>query len=250
MTPVGAGDRPRGGEVRRYGGAVIGVHWAFMLTFLPLLFTGTLLMRDWFNVQFKVYGVHELLPTPAGTLQLHIWLGLAVLVIGAVHIALHINQREKHIIPRDVGKDLAGALHNILYMLHLSRIEERGAHEKYRGEQRMTYVALLYTVSLAAITAGMAYAPGMRDLAIVMHVIAGVLLLWLALYRVLGLVRKHDGVALRSILWKGTMPEWYVKKNHILWWRQLGGRYAPPPDIDFDALAEVPPAVEVVEGEE
>jgi len=238
------------GEVRRYGADVIGVHWAFMLTFLPLLFTGFLLMRDWFNAEFKVYGVHELLPTPDGTAGLHLWLGVAVLVIGAVHIALHINQREKPIIPRDVGKDLSGALHNILYMLHLSRIEERGAHEKYRGEQRMTYVALLYTLSLSAITAGMTYVTGVRDLARVMHVIAGVLVLWLALYRVLGLVRKHDGVALRSILWKGTMPGWYVRKNHILWWRQLGGGYAPPPDIDFDALADLPPAIEAHEGED
>ena len=229
-----------GGWIKRYDGRVIGIHWAFLITFMPLLYTGLLLMRDWFIHEFHIHGVDPLLGTFEGTTEYHQYLGVAVLLVGLVHILLHIGQKEKHILPKNVGEDLGANIHNILYIFHMAPREERGAGEKYRRNQRMTYVALVYVVALSAITALILYLDLLGELSIVLHVLAGVLIIFISAYRIAYLIRTHDGVAIKSILATGRMPEWYAKKNHFLWYRSVKGGYKAPPDPEYEKIPSAP----------
>ncbi len=66
---------------------------------------------------------------------------------------------------------------------------------------------------------------------------AVVLVIFLSMYRILTLIRRHDAVASKCILATGRMPLWYVKKNHFLWYRQLKGGYKAPKDPQYEKLA-------------
>jgi cytochrome b subunit of formate dehydrogenase len=209
-----------GAEIERYGAEVIGVHWLFIIFLFPVLYTGLLMWRDWFTHEFHIYGVNHLFPSFDGMEDLHMYAAFAVLAVGAAHLMAHREQRDKPILPKNVGVDLAASVQAIFYIFHLSPKPERGAGEKYLRNQRMTYIATVYVISLCGLTAIPLLLGWVDEMTEIMHIIAGLLLVFLAGYRILYLIRTHDRVAVRSIMSTGTMPTWYVKKHHFLWYRQ------------------------------
>jgi len=234
-----------GAEMERYGAEVIGVHWLFIIFIIPLLYTGLLLWRDWFTHEFHVYGINYIFPSFEGMERLHMFAGFALLTVGAAHLLTHMGQKEKPILPKNVGVDVAASVQAIFYIFHLSPKPERGAGEKWKRNQRMTYIALIYVVALCGLTAVPLMFNIFREMTLLMHIIAGLLLVFLSGYRILYLIRTHDKVAIRSIMSTGTMPEWYVKKHHFLWYRQVKGGYKAPKDPQYEKL--MPPADETGE---
>jgi cytochrome b subunit of formate dehydrogenase len=232
MATKDKADRDAG--IRRYGPKVIVAHWLFIITLFPLLYTGLLLLRDWFTHEFHIYGVDPIFPTFEGTEMYHWYFGVALLLVGLVHVIMHIGQKEKPILPKNVGEDLAANIHNIMYIFHMSPREERGAAEKYKRNQRMTYVAFGYVLTLTAITVLIMYLDLLGEVGEVLHIIAGILIIFLAGYRMVHLIRTHDWVAWKCILATGRMPEWYVRKNHFLWYRKERGGYKAPPDPEYE----------------
>lgn len=239
-------DEGKGAEIERYGAEVIGVHWLFIIFLIPMLYTGLLMWRDWFTHEFHIYGIHYLFPSFEGMETIHLYTGMAVLTVGAAHLLSHYRQREKPILPKNVGVDVAASVQAIFYIFHLSPKPERGAGNKYLRNQRMTYIALIYVLALCGITALPLLLDWVNEMTEVMHIIAGLLLVFLSGYRILYLVRTHDGVAIRSIMVTGTMPEWYVKKHHFLWYKELRGGYKPAKDPEYEKL--IPPAEDSGEG--
>lgn len=225
-------------EIKRYDGKVVGMHWLFLIIFFPFIYTALLMWRDWFVYVYHIHGINYIFPSWEGMETQHMYLGIALLVVGAVHILLHMGQKEKPILPKNVGVDLGANIHNILYIFHLAPSGERGAAEKYRRHQRMTYVALIYCLALSGFTALWVWSGWLEGQALIMHVIAGLLIVFIAGYRILHLIRTHDKVAIRSIMATGTMPLWYVKKNHFLWYRQLKGGYKAPKDPGYEKAYE------------
>ncbi len=235
-------------EIKRYDGKVIGAHWVFLILFIPFLYTGLLLFRDWFEHTYHIHGINYIFPSWEGIETWHVYLGIGVLVVGLVHILMHIGQKEKPILPKNVGADLGANIHNILYIFHMAPSAERGAGEKYKRHQRMTYVATVYCLILSAITGLWLWSGWWEDIGIIMHVIAGLLIVFLSGYRILSLIRRHDAIALRSIFVKGTMPAWYVKKHHFLWYRELKGGYKAPKDPGYEKLLPDDDEAEAVDG--
>jgi cytochrome b subunit of formate dehydrogenase len=241
-----AEDKKGGGaKMERYGAEVIGVHWLFIIFLMPMLYTGLLMWRDWFTHEFHIYGINYIFPSFEGMEKLHMFSGFAVLTVGAAHLLTHMGQREKPILPKNVGVDVAASVQAIFYIFHLSPKPERGAGEKWKRNQRMTYIALIYVIALCGLTAVPLLFNIFREMALLMHILAGLLLVFLSGYRILYLIRTHDRVAIRSIMSTGTMPEWYVKKHHFLWYRQVKGGYKAPKDPQYEKL--MPPADETGE---
>jgi len=85
----------------------------------------------------------------------------------------------------------------------------------------MSYVATYYTLGLSAFTAIFIYTLG--DTGSAVHAVAGALVAFLAVFRILFLLRSWDSVSMKCIMWTGTMPLWYVKENHYLWYLKLKG---------------------------
>ncbi len=186
--------------MERYGAEVIGVHWLFIIFIIPLLYTGLLLWRDWFTHEFHVYGINYIFPSFEGMERLHMFAGFALLTVGAAHLLTHMGQKEKPILPKNVGVDVAASVQAIFYIFHLSPKPERGAGEKWKRNQRMTYIALIYVIALCGLTAVPLMFNIFREMTLLMHIIAGLLLVFLSGYRILYLIRTHDKVAIRSIM--------------------------------------------------
>ena len=223
------------GEIRRYGYRVIVIHWLFIILLIPVIITSLFLLRDWFFHEFHIMG-DLIVPTFYMAEEIHKLLGMLIFLLGLIHILAHIFQKTKPMLPVDSKKDFKATIHTILYIFHLTRKEERGSAGKYRGNQRIAYIATVYTFILVAITVLFVQLGLFGETGVVFHITAGILVGLLAGYRILYLLRTHDSVAVRCILGTGTMPEWYVKKNHLLWYREIKGGYTSPPELDFDSI--------------
>ncbi len=219
-------------EIVRYGTKVIAVHWAVVLVFIPLAVTGALLVRDWFLETFNIFGGDLLVSTPESALGVHIGSGIALAVLGIGHIMMHVRQKEKPMLPKNVSEEFKDTLDTAMYAMFISRQKEGRSSFKYKANQRMSYLATFYTLTLAAVTAVFIGTLGEAGSAI--HVVAGALVAFLAVFRILYLIREWDPIAMSCIFKTGKMPLWYVKENHYRWYVQLKG--------DPDAPTEEPEA--------
>ncbi len=235
-------EREAGREFTRYDGKVIYMHWAVMVVFILLIVTALLLLRDWFWETFKILGTEPIIPTPEGFDVLHLVLAALLLVLGLVHVLLHIGQEEKPILPTDVEADFQRSVHALRYVLFLSTWDEKGGAHKYQGHQRMTYVITFYTIALAALTGLIANSGLWEDVGTFLHVVAGIMVMLIFIYRLIYVFRKRDWIAWRSIFRTGTMPVWYVKNAHPKWYEQLVPVPEPAKEEDEEPPEEVPPA--------
>jgi cytochrome b subunit of formate dehydrogenase len=220
-------------EIFRYGRKVIAVHWAVVIAFFPLAWTGILLMRDWFLVTFNIFGGDLWFPTFDMAREIHVASGVSIAILGLIHILLHIKQKEKHILPKNVSKEFKATLDTALWVSFISRHREGRSSDKYQANQRMSYIAIFYTLALSTVTAVFIYAFGETGSAV--HVVAGTLVGFLAAFRIMYLIRTWDRVAMRAIMTTGTMPLWYIKKHHFNWYQQLRGLEPETPESEPEA---------------
>ncbi len=214
-------EREAGREVTRYDGKVIYMHWAVVLVFIPLLIIALLLLRDWFWETFTIVGTDPIIPTPSWGEDLHLMLALLLLVLGLVHVLLHIKQEKRPILPTDVMADFQASVHTLKYVFFLSRWDERSGVAKYRGNQRMSYIITFYVIALAAITGMIAAWGGWEDSGTTIHVVSGSLVVLVFIYRMIYTIRKREWIAWRSIFITGRMPIWYVKQTHPKWYEEM-----------------------------
>ena len=219
-------------EIVRYGTKVIAMHWVVVLVFIPLAVTGLLLARDWFLETFNIFGGDLLIGTPDSALVVHIGSGIALAIVGIVHIIIHMGQKEKHILPKNLTEEFKDTMDTAMYVTYISRQKEGRSSLKYKANQRMSYIATFYTLTLAAVTALFIGTVGAAGSAV--HVVAGALVGFLAIFRILYLIREWDPIAMSCILKTGKMPLWYIKEHHYQWYVQLKG--------DPDAPIEEPEA--------
>jgi cytochrome b subunit of formate dehydrogenase len=233
-------------EIRRYGKMVVFEHWLMIILVLSLSFTGLLLIRDWFIHEFHIYGAEMYIPTPSFTLTLHGYVAFGLLILGAIHLIVHVGQREKHILPKHSSVELRHAIYSLMYLVFLTRKQERGSGEKYLRSQRIIYAFTIYVLGLGAITGFLNYTGVLGEPMHIAHITAGVLVILVVVHRIALIIRKRDKVALRSVLKTGTMPEWYVKKNHRAWYEDMVGS-----DISeiMEQIPEMPESIEEELGE-
>ncbi len=215
---------PGRSEIKRYGKIVIIEHWLAILTVFSLMFTGLFLARDWFIHEFHIHGAENYVPTPDFAADLHLYAAFGILVVGIIHLVAHGGQKEKPILPKNSMLELKSALYSLMYMVFLTKKQERGSGEKYLKSQRIIYAFTIYVIGLAAITGFLYYSEILGEAMLISHIVAGVLVILIGVHRTAFIIRKRDKMAVRSVLFKGTMPKWYVKKNHRIWYEQMMGR--------------------------
>jgi len=213
----------RDSEVKRYGKVVVFQHWLAIVLVFTSIFTGLLLARDWFIHEFHIYGAEMYVPTPDFASSLHEFAALGIVVLGFIHLAFHAGQKEKPILPRNSINELRAALHSLLYLVFLAKRMERGSGDKYYKTQRIIYAFTVYVLGLAAITGFLFYADILAEQMLIAHVMAGALVILVGIHRAALVIRRHDKVALRSVLATGTMPRWYVRKYHKVWYEKISG---------------------------
>ncbi len=211
-------------EIKRYSKIVVLEHWLAIIVIFSLIFTGLFLVRDWFIHEFHIYGSENYVPTPVFASDLHLFAAFGIIVVGLIHLVAHGGQKEKPILPKNSMVELKSALYSLMYLVFLTKKQERGSGEKYLKSQRIIYAFTFYVLGLAAITGFLYYADLLGQTMLISHIVAGVLVVLIGVHRTAFIIRKRDKMAVRSILFTGTMPRWYVKKNHRIWYEQIMGR--------------------------
>ncbi|MCK5397358.1 MAG: hypothetical protein KAJ33_03830 [Thermoplasmata archaeon] len=211
-------------NIKRYGYEVILVHWLFIALLGLNLALSYFLFRDWGYHEFHIHGALILIPTPVWTAELHAYSGLGIFIVGLVHAFMHISQRERPLLSKDTNIEFKAMVHSFLYMVFMASREEAGSAGKYRDNQRMFYLCTIYTIGLMGITILIMLTGYLGELGLLMHIIAGLLLVFLVAMKFAYLIRKRDFVAIKCIMMTGKMPEWYVKKFHFRWYRNIQDR--------------------------
>lgn len=211
-------------EIKRYSKIVVLEHWLMMIFLVPLAITGLFQVRDWFIHEFHIFGAEMIIPTPDFTSDIHLYAALGLLVVGAIHIVAHAGQKEKAILPKNSMNELKSAMYSLMFLVFLTKKQERGSGGKYKKSQRIIYAFTIYILGLGAITGFLYWIGILGEPMLIAHIIAGILVLLVGIHRLALVVRNHDKVAIRSIGFTGTMPQWYVKKNHRAWYLEIVGK--------------------------
>lgn len=220
---------PKKPEIKRYGKIVVLEHWLAFIMIFALIVTGLFLVRDWFIHEFHIYGAENYVPTPDFAKDFHLYAAFGILFVGAIHLLAHGGQKEKPILPKNSMVELKAALYSLMYLVFLTKKQERGSGGKYMKSQRIIYAFTIYVLGLAAITGFLNWAGILGEHMLISHITAGVLVVLIGVHRTALIIRRRDKVALKSVLVTGTMPEWYVKKNHRAWYEEMMGREVTVP---------------------
>ncbi len=208
-------------SVRRYGYRVVALHWLIIITFIPLALTGIMLLRDWIYDEFQILGGSGFLAAFDGAIDVHIYTGITLIIIGYLHFMFHMRQKELPILSKHPSRDMRSTLHTILYIFFLASRDERGSQGKYKENQKVGYVATIFTLGLSGITAFIIYIDVLGEMAVLLHILAGVLVLIVFVYRMVYLMRRFESAPVKCIMTNGKIPVWYAKKHHLTWYKQI-----------------------------
>jgi cytochrome b subunit of formate dehydrogenase len=210
--------------IRKYSPLVVGEYWLFTIFLLGLLFTGIFLLRDFIYDFMGIYG-DLLVETPANIITLHLIFAILFAITSIIYIIIHLNSKELGLLSNKPAKDFKAFLHSLFYLIKLSRREEPGGGDRYSGRQRIVYFALIYTIGLAAISGflfrGITFNDELSEIFSFTHVFAVIFIILIFLFHVLITLRKHDWINLKCTYITGTVPLWYVKKHHKIWYKRI-----------------------------
>ncbi len=209
-------------KIQMYRPIAIIEMWVFTLTIGVVSISGLFLLRDWLFLNFGVYG-NKFIPTLEGIQNVHIWFGFAFVIFGLFHFVFHIYTKEKDILPKQTLRDFKTFLHSGMYLIGFARKEDYGTSERFYGRQRIVYSALVYILGLTSLTGMFHYMNFLSDNLTMVHVIPAGLSIMVLLFHFLITIRKHDIIALKSAFITGTLPLWYIRKNHPIWFEKMRG---------------------------
>jgi cytochrome b subunit of formate dehydrogenase len=178
------------------------------------------LLRDWLFLNFGVYGDKFIL-TPKGILNIHIWSSFIFVLLGLFHIGIHIFSRNKEILPIKTQQDFKSFLHSGLYLIGFARKEDYRTSGIFTGRQKITYIALVYILGLAAITGLLFYFDLLLSDLELVHIIPAGLSIMVLLFHFLITIRKHDLFALRCVFYDGKIPRGYARKKSPIWFKEI-----------------------------
>ena len=199
---------------------VIFEYWAFTIVLIVVTITGLFLLRDWLFDVFGVYG-DKFINTPVDTMQFHKTFGVFLVILGLLHLAIHIASNKKEILPIWTKRDFKAFLHSGMYLIGFARKEDRRVSDRYNGRQKIVYVSLLYILGLAMITGLLFYGHILTHELSMVHVVPGGVAFMVLLFQFLIILRKHDWTSLKCTFLTGKLPAWYVRKNYPIIYKNM-----------------------------
>jgi thiosulfate reductase cytochrome b subunit len=203
-----------------FSAGTVAEYWAFTIVLLFITVSGLFLLRDWLFTSFGVFG-GVYVSTPKYTMEIHIYFGIIFCIMGIVHLAYHLVAGHRDILPMNTRRDFKAFLHSGMHMIGFSRRPDIGTGAKYDGRQRITYMALIYILGLAAITGMLFYFEVISESLAMVHILPAGLGFMVLLFVFLFTIRRHDSIALKSKFGSGSVPVWYARKNHPIWFKKF-----------------------------
>ena len=194
--------------------------WAFTIIILIVTISGLFLMRDWLFLNFGIYG-DKFIPTPKGILNVHIWGSLIFILLGLIHLVIHIFSKNKEILPKKTLQDFKSFLHSGLYLIGFARQEDYRTSGRFSGRQKITYISLVYILGLTSITGLLFYFNLFSNDLLLVHILPAGLSAMVLIFHFLITIRKHDFVGLRCAFIDGKIPHGYARKKSPIWFKEI-----------------------------
>lgn len=215
-------------NIRIFGLDAVVINWLVLITLGMVTFTGIILLKEFIYHELDIFGgIWSYLPHFDWMVDAHVYSGMSLLGVGLLHILLNLKNEDKELLPKNPAKEIKGVIHSFMYILFLAKRDEMGSHGKYKGHQRLSYIMLVYIIGTIGLSIILMQIEYIHEAGFLIHLALGVHLILIVLYRALLHLRKRDTVHLKAYYLTGKLPEWYVRKYHYLWFRQLVGRTMP-----------------------
>ncbi|MDY6965547.1 MAG: cytochrome b/b6 domain-containing protein [Halobacteriota archaeon] len=215
------------GKVKKFSTIVMIEHWLFTIVILGLLINGLLpFLNRFFREALDIRGAIRF---PEVGLRYHEPLGILLIVLCMLHLLVHlvIFPGNKAILPTHPKNDLRNSFHAVLYFFLLTKKPERGNGERYRGNQKIEYMAYVFTLGLLIPSGIIMYAQGqtmegfMSSPLKLTHAFGALMLFIVVLWHFGIAIRKRDWTALKGIYLTGKVPLWHVRKNNKIWYDEI-----------------------------
>ena len=217
------------GMVKKYSGIQIIEHWIAFILVMALMISGLVpFLNDFVEEALGSRGGYRL---PEIGVSQHWNFAVLLLVLCLVHLLIHSKNRD--ILSRFPKKDLRNSFHAVLYFFLMAKKPERGSGEKYRGNQKITYLAFAFTIGLLTISGFIMHLYPqilhdhfMEDPIRLTHIFGALMMFIVVLWHFGIAIRKRDWTAMKAIFLTGKLPLWYVRKNHKIWYDENFGAEA------------------------
>jgi|GEM_PF-7102914 len=222
-----SGSLIQNGKVNKYSLLTRLEHWLFAITIVGLLVNGFMpFLNRFFEEALDIKGGFRF---PEVGLQYHVPLGILLIVLCLLHILIHtvILPGKKEILTTHPKKDMRNSFHAFLYFFLLAKKPERGSGERYTGNQKIVYLAFVFSLGLSMFSGyymhlnGMGMHGFMGDPIKLTHVFGSFMVFLVALWHFGIYVRRRDWAAIKGIFFTGKVPLWHVRKNNKIWYDQI-----------------------------
>ncbi len=235
-------------EIKIFGKDAVAINWLVLVLLAGVVISGGILFKEFLFHELDIYGgILNEIPHFSWMIDIHMYSAIGLLGVGLLHVILNIGRKEVEILPKNPAKEIKGVIHTFLFLMFLAPREEMGSHGKYQGHQRLSYIAFIFKVGVLGITAGIMQISFLHEYGFLIHIIMGIFLIWFVFYRGSLHLRKRDKVKFRAYFVTGTLPEWYVRKYHYLWYRELTGRLYQDPPVEIEEVEAVEETTVAVE---
>ncbi len=212
-------------DIKIFGLDAVVINWLVLVFLAGVVLTGLLLFKEFLYEELNIYGgIWSYVPHFWWTLEVHVYSGIGLLAVGLLHILLNLKNEEVEIMPRNPAREIKGIIHTMMYILFLAQRDEMGSHGKYKGNQRIAYICFVFILGALGMSAILLQFEFIGEMAPIIHLVLGHMLVLLVIYRALLHLRKRDTVLFKAYFLTGKLPEWYVRKYHYLWYKELIGR--------------------------
>jgi formate dehydrogenase gamma subunit len=217
------------GKIEKYDKSLVLSHWLMIILVLLLLITGGLPFYNWFTLEMTLYNAE--LPELPYSLQMHSIIGVIFVFMTFYYLLTFLKRDDQNIITQEPGIDVRSFYNSFSYIIGLKKRKEVGEGEKYHRSQKILFLLFVYTIGLMIIsgiilfilslTTGELVEPSLDNGIFLTHILTMFIFIILTFFFIGLLLRKLDGVAIKSILVTGKVPLWYIKKNHKQWYFKL-----------------------------
>ena len=219
----------KNGMVKKYSGVQIVEHWIAFILIMGLMVSGLLpYLNEFVEEALGSRGGYRL---PEIGVGYHFDFAVLLMVLCLVHLVIHSKNRA--ILSSFPKKDLRNSFHSVLYFFLMAKKPERGSGEKYRGNQKITYLGFAFTIGLLVISGlimrfypQMLHEHFMEDPIRLTHIYGAFMLFIVVLWHFGIAIRKRDWIAMKAIFVTGKLPLWYVRQNHKIWYEETFGQKA------------------------
>ncbi|UCH88598.1 MAG: cytochrome b/b6 domain-containing protein [Thermoplasmata archaeon] len=216
------------GKVCKFSIPMVLLHWILIIVVTILLITGFIPFFNWVISSLYMYDF-SFTELPNSALW-HKIQGISFVILVIIYIGLH-SKTSDNIISKDFGSDVRSFNNNLMFNFGLVNRHKESKGDSSLQTQKILLILFIYSIGLLMISGIGIYLNSMlndgtfnyswESPIFITHILSAFIFLMLVIIFIASFIRKLDWIAIKSILFTGKVPLWYVKKYHRLWYEKI-----------------------------